>query len=42
MGEKKNKLTSQEGKKDYREEATEETKALSQGDDKFDGADDEF
>ena len=35
-----NKLISQEGKKDYGEEATEETKALSQGNDKFYGADD--
>ena len=35
-------LISQEGKKDYREEAVEETKALSQGDNEFDGADNEF
>ena len=37
-----NKLISQEGKKDYGEEAAEETKALSQGDGEFDGEDDEF
>ena len=39
---KSNKLISQENRKDYGEEAAEGTKALSQGDDKFDGADDEF
>ena len=37
-----NKLISQESRKDYGEEAAEETKALAQGYDKFDGADDEF
>ena len=37
-----NKLISQDSKKDYGEEAAEETKALSLGDDEFDGADDEF
>ena len=37
---KTNKLISQEGKKDYGEEAAEETKEISQGNDKFNGADD--
>ena len=35
-------LINQEGKRDYVEEAAEETKKISQGDDEFDGADDEF
>ena len=39
---KKNKLISQEVKKDYGEEAAEETKALSQGNEEFDGAEDKF
>ena len=42
MSEKKNKLISQEGKRDYGEEAAEETKEISQGDDEFNGADKEF
>ena len=42
MSEKKNNLISQKRRKDYGKEAAEETKALAQGDDKFDGADDEF
>ena len=42
MSGKTNKLISQESRKDYGEEAAEETKALSQGDDEFDGEDDEF
>ena len=42
MSGKTNKLISQEGKKDYGEEAAEDTKEISQGDDKFDGGDDEF
>ena len=37
-----NKLTSQEGKKDYVEEAAEDTKEISQGNNKFDGGDDEL
>ena len=37
-----NKLVIQEGKKDYGEEAAEETKKTSQGDDKFDGGDKEL
>ena len=40
MSGKTNKITSQEGKKDYGEEAADETKALSQGNDEFDRADD--
>ena len=39
---KKNKLTSQGRMKDYGEEAAKETKALSQGDNEFDGADNKF
>ena len=39
---KTNKLISQEISKDYGEEAADETKALSQEDDKFDGAGEEF
>ena len=42
MSGKPNKLISQESRKYYGKEAAEETKALSQGDDEFDGADDEF
>ena len=42
MSGKTNKLISQDISKDYSEEAVEETKALSQGDDKLDGADDKF
>ena len=42
MSGKTNKIISQEGKKDYGEETAEETKALSQGDKKFDGADEKF
>ena len=42
MGGKTNKLISQESRKDYGKEAAEETKALSQGDNKFDREDDEF
>ena len=39
MSAKTNKLNIQEGKKDYVEEAAEETKETSQGDDEFDGGD---
>ena len=39
---KTNKLIIQEGKKDYGEEAAEETKETIQGDDKFDGEYEEF
>ena len=42
MSGKTNKLISQESKKDYGKRVAEETKALSQGDDKFDGADNKF
>ena len=42
MSSKTNKLISQKSKKDYGKEAAEETKALSQGDNKFNRADDEF
>ena len=42
MSAKTNKLTIQEGKKDYGEEAAEETKKISQGDDEFDRGDEEF
>ena len=42
MRKKKNKLISQDTRKEYGEEAAKETKALSQGDDEFDGADAEF
>ena len=42
MSERTNKLISQEVKKDYGEEAAEDTKEISQGDDEFDGGDDEF
>ena len=42
MSGKTNKLISQEGKKDYGEEAAEEIKETSNGDDEFDGGDDEF
>ena len=42
MSGKTNKLISHEGKRDYGEEAAEDTKEISQGDDEFDGADDEF
>ena len=42
MSGKTNKLISQESRKDYGKESVEETKALSWGDDEFDGADDEF
>ena len=37
-----NKLISQDIRKDYGEEVAKETKALSQGDNEFDGADDKF
>ena len=36
------KLIIQESRKDYGKEAVESNKALSQGDNEFDGADDEF
>ena len=36
---KTNKLIIQEGKKDYGEEAAEDTKKTSQGNDEFDGGD---
>ena len=39
MGAKTNKLTIQEGKKDYSEETSEDTKEMLQGDDKFEGGD---
>ena len=39
---KTNKLIIQEGKRDYGEEAAKETKETSQGDDEFDGGDEEF
>ena len=39
MSEKTNKLISQEGNKDYGEEASEETKETSQDDNVFDGGD---
>ena len=39
---KKNKLISQESRKEYGKEAAKETKALSQGDNEFDRADDKF
>ena len=42
MSGKTNKLISQEGVKDYGEEVAEETSEILQGDDKFDGADNEF
>ena len=42
MSRETNKLVSQESRKDYCEESAEETKSLSQGDEKFDGADEEF
>ena len=42
MSAKTNKLTIQEGKKDCGEEAAEETKETLQGDDKFDGGDEEL
>ena len=42
MSGKTNKLISQEVKEDYNEEATEDTKEKSQGDNKFDGGDEEF
>ena len=42
MSAKKNKLTIQEGKKDYGEEATEETKQILHSDDEFDGGGEEF
>ena len=42
MSGKTNKLISQEGKKDYGEEAAEDTIEISQGDDESDGADDNF
>ena len=41
MSAKTNKLTIQEGRKDYDEEAAEETKETLQGDDEFDGGDEE-
>ena len=42
MSGKTNKLISQEGKKDYSEEAAGETKETSQGDDEFDRREKEF
>ena len=39
MSGKTNKFISQEGKKDYSEEAAKETKEISQVDDEFDGGD---
>ena len=39
---KTNKLIIQEGKKDYCEEAAEDTKKTSQGNDEFDGGDKYF
>ena len=39
---KMNKLIIQEGKKDYGEEAVEDTKETSQGDNEFNGGDKEF
>ena len=42
MSAKPNKLIIQEGRKEYREEAAEETKETSQGNDKFNGGDEEF
>ena len=42
MSAKTNKLIIQEGKEDYGKEATEETKETIQGDEKFDGKDEEF
>ena len=42
MSVKTNNIISQEEKKEYGEEAAEETKEISQGDDEFDGGDDEF
>ena len=42
MSAKTNKLTIQEGKKEYGEEAAEETKETLQVDEKFDGGEEEF
>ena len=42
MGWKTDNPISQEGKRDYGEEEAEEIKEISQGDDEFNGADDEF
>ena len=42
MSGKTNKFISQEGKKDYSEEAAKETKEISQVDDEFDGGDKKF
>ena len=42
MSAKTNKLIIQDGKKDYGEEAVEDTKETLQGDDKFDGGNEEF
>ena len=42
MSAKTNKLTIQEGKKDYGKEAAEDTKETSQGDNEFYGGDEEF
>ena len=42
MSRRGNKLISQDRRKDYGEEVAEGTKALSQSDNKFNGADDEF
>ena len=42
MNEKTNKLISQKGKKEYVEETAEDTKEISQGNNEFDGGDDEF
>ena len=42
MSVKTNKLIIQEGKKDYGEEAAEETKQTIQGNDEFNGEDKEF
>ena len=42
MIKKAKKLIIQDSREDYNKEAAEETKALAQGYDKFDGGDDEF
>ena len=42
MSAKTKNITIQEGKKDYGEEAAEETKETLQGDDEFDRGDEEF
>ena len=42
MSGKENKLISQESRKDYSKEAAEGATSLSQGDEEFDGVDEEF